>query len=106
MPSAISLWSSLADKVKDSASENDRQDKNTVTLRERHESSSSNLEIIRSYNRSLLSEASQVLSKEWGVSEDEYPAPTDMRENCPMALVSMTANFSKDCYRVFIITLT
>jgi Aminotransferase class-V len=99
MPTAISLWSSLAHKVKKSANEKNRQDKNAVTLRERQEqeSSSSDLEVMRSYNRSLLAEASQLLSEEWGVSEDEYPVPRDMRENCPMALVSVTVSYCEDC---------
>jgi hypothetical protein len=108
MPTAISLWSSLAKKVKKSESEKNRQDKNAVTLRERQEqeSSSSDLEVMRSYNRSLLAEASQLLSEEWGVSEDEFPAPRDMRENCPMALVSVTVSYCEDYYLIFIFTLS
>lgn len=97
MPSAISLWSSLADKVRESSTEDNRQHENTSTVRRRQESQGSDLAILRNYNRSLLSEASQLLSKEWGVSEDEYPASRDMREKCPMALVSVAVNFCDDC---------
>jgi hypothetical protein len=97
MPSAISLWSSLANKVRESSIEDNGQDENTSTVRRRQESQGSDLAILRNYNGSLLSEASQLLSKEWGVSEDEYPASRDMREKCPMALVSVAVNFCDDC---------
>jgi hypothetical protein len=100
MPTAISLWSSLANKVRKSASEKNRQDKNTVTLRESQESSNSNLEVLRSYNRSLLAEASLLLSEDWGISEDEHPAPRDMREHCPMALVSVTVDYCEDWFLI------
>ena len=89
MPSAISLWASLGT----TAREQNRREKSTVTSQNAHtaaafESPEKGLAIFRNYNRTLLSDATALLSNEWGVREEDFPASKEMRDGSPMVLVS------------------
>ena len=41
----------------------------------------------RRYMRTLLDEATAQMADVWGLREEDFPCPEDMRNECPMALV-------------------
>lgn len=47
----------------------------------------------RTYMRNLLHNAVKLLSEEWKISNQDFAAPFDMRENSPMALVPLPRKF-------------
>ena len=108
MPSAISFWSKLSNHINRSNNFQNRNNKiifdsdgnrslsltasksdvNPLRGRNIIKKERCDLSVFRNYNQKILNEANQLLSKEWGVSEDDFAAPKGMRENSPMSLVS------------------
>ena len=72
-PSAISLWGRLSNRV------------STGSASER------GLAVLRSYNKRILSDATDLCASEWGVSESDFAAPIEMRASSPMSLVPLPA---------------
>lgn len=103
MPSAIYIWQSLADHLASrhsttggsggNAGGSNCNPNSSHTASSSSSSSSSgltsgDLSIFRDYNRALLRDASLLLTEQWGVREEDYAAPKDMRSFSSMALVS------------------
>ena len=109
MPSAISLWGRLSNHINTSNNFHNRSNKiihdsignHSLSLNTSKNDINSihrrgdvkkkpkcDLSLFRNYNKKILDEANQLLSTEWGVSDDDFAAPKGMRENSPMSLVS------------------
>ena len=107
MPSAIAFWGKLSNSIKKKneiqrdnyPTEFDNIENHNFTKNYRHDIDCGtndikkkkqryDLTIFRNYNRNLLKDANQLMSKEWGVGDDDFAAPQGMREYSPMSLVS------------------
>jgi Aminotransferase class-V len=104
MPSALSLWGSLALSLRERGSKSDdssssssssySSSKHTKDSQEPTATSSSliahpiDLTNIREFNHTTLLNATEMLSHEWGVTVDSFAAPYSMRIGSPMSLVS------------------
>jgi hypothetical protein len=106
MPSALSLWGSLARSLRERGSKSDNSSSScsssssysssnlTKDSQEPSATSSSSkahpidLTNIIEYNQTTLFNATEMLSHEWGVHVDSFAAPYSMRVGSPMSLVS------------------